>query len=89
MQVKGSAILVNFTDAEGLQTADGKALRGFEVAGSDGIFHPATAEIKGTQIKVQAKAVKTPVSVRYAWQPFTDANLINGAGFPASTFKAN
>ena len=87
IQVKGSAILINFANAEGMKTADGAALRGFEVAGTDGIFHPATAEIKGTQIKVSAKAVKTPVSVRYAWQPFTDANLINGAGIPASTFK--
>jgi sialate O-acetylesterase len=87
IQVKGSAILINFANAEGMKTADGAPLRGFEVAGADGIFHPATAEIKGTQIKVHAKAVKHPLSVRYAWQPFTDANLINGAGIPASTFR--
>jgi sialate O-acetylesterase len=88
MQVKGSAIFVNFAEAEGLQTADGKELRGFEVAGEDGIFYPATTEILGTQIKVTAKDVQSPVSVRYAWKPFTDANLVNAARIPASTFKA-
>ena len=87
MLVKGTAILINFASAEGMQTADGAPLRGFEIAGADGIFYPATAEIQGTKIKVSAKAVKQPVCVRYGWQPFTDANLINGAGLPASTFS--
>lgn len=88
MQVKGSAILVQFTEAKGMRSADGQALRGFEVAGADGIFYPAEAEISGSQIKVSSTAVKKPVSVRYAWKAFTDANLINGVGLPASTFRA-
>jgi sialate O-acetylesterase len=25
--------------------------------------------------------------VRYAWKPYTDANLVNEAGLPASTFE--
>ena len=28
-----------------------------------------------------------PIAVRYAWQPYTRANLVNGAGLPASTFR--
>lgn len=33
--------------------------------------------------------VKNPRYIRYAWQPFTRANLVNGAGLPASTFIAS
>lgn len=32
-------------------------------------------------------SIKEPQYVRYGWQPFTRANLVNGEGLPASTFK--
>ena len=32
--------------------------------------------------------VTHPVAVRYGWASFTDANLYNSAGLPASTFTA-
>lgn len=32
--------------------------------------------------------VTHPKLVRYGWQPFTRANLVNEAGMPASTFRA-
>ena len=28
-----------------------------------------------------------PTAARYGWQPFTRANLVNGALLPASTFR--
>ena len=31
--------------------------------------------------------VNHPKLVRYAWEPYTRANLYNGAGLPASTFR--
>ncbi len=61
-------------------------LVGFEVAGTDGIFHAATATIQGTTVIVESAEVAEPVAVRYAWQPFTHANLTDENGIPASTF---
>lgn len=40
------------------------------------------------RIKVYSEQVKHPRYVRYGWQPFTRANLVNKDGLPASTFKA-
>ncbi len=71
----------------GLHPASGDRIIGFEVAGKDGIFHPAEARIEEDFVLLTCPEVKEPVEVRYAWQPFTRANLVNGAGLPVSTFK--
>ena len=81
---------VSFDYAEGMKAAEeGTELRTFEVAGEDQIFYPAKAVIEGNQVKVWSDKVKLPKIVRYGWQPFTRANLVNGAGLPASTFRSD
>ena len=80
------AAYVSFDFAEGMRSQDGKALKTFEVAEVEGLFFPARAEVTGNQIKVYSDKVKYPQYVRYGWQPFTRANLVNAAGLPASTF---
>jgi sialate O-acetylesterase len=83
----GGSLRVWFDHAEGLHSS-GDVLKGFEVAGADGQFVPATASIQGTSVVVSAPEVAEPAQVRYAWQGFTDANLYNGVPLPASTFLA-
>lgn len=82
------AVFVTFDYGKGLKSSDGGALRTFEVAETDGVYYPAVAEIINGQIKVYSEQVKHPRYVRYGWQPFTRANLVNEAGLPASTFRA-
>ena len=77
-------IVVRFDHADGLTCT-----RGFEIAASDGIFHPADIKIEGDKILLSSPSVKIPLSVRYGWSGFTDADLHNGAGLPASTFHIN
>ncbi len=85
---KGNSIILTFSHAQGMKSSDGTPLRTLEVAGERGIFHPAEKiEIKGNTIKIRSCKVKIPCRVRYGWQPFTTANLINGKGLPASTFE--
>ncbi len=84
---RDGAAYVSFDYAGGLHSADGKALRTFELAGADGLFVPATALVVGEEVKVTAPTVKEPKQVRYAWQPYTNANLVNKDGLPASTFR--
>ena len=81
---------VSFDYAEGMKAAEeGAELRTFEVAGEDQMFYPAKAVIEGDRVKVWSEKVKEPKIVRYGWQPFTRANLVNGAGLPASTFRSD
>lgn len=89
MKIDGNAIVLRFADAEGMRAAQGTRTRliGFEVAGADGIYHPAEATIKNNTVIVRSKEVKQPAAARYGWQPFTRANLVNAAGLPASTFR--
>lgn len=87
---RDGAAYISFDYADGLRSADGKELRTFEVAETDGLFEPATAEITADgQIRVSNPKIKHPRYVRYGWQPFTLANLVNGTGLPASTFRSN
>ncbi len=83
----GSVTLV-FDCAEGLTTSDGLAPRVFEIAEIDGVYYPAEAIISDNKIILKNMNVKNPRYVRYAWQPFTRSNVVNAAGLPASTFKA-
>lgn len=85
--IEGASLRLTFDYAEGLHAADGD-LRGFEVAGQDGLWHTATAVIDGCQILVSSPEVPHPVAVRYGWQPFTRANLVGLTGLPASTFRS-
>lgn len=79
-------VLVNFGYAEGLHTSTGTNPLTFEVAGEDGIFVPCEAHIKGTAVVLHSP-LSNPKEVRYGWQPYTRANLVNAAGMPCSTFK--
>jgi len=65
----GKAVLTFGNTGTGLKAKDGK-LTGFQVAGDDRVFHPATARIlDGVRIEVTCADVTEPVAVRYAWAP--------------------
>lgn len=83
---EGGAAWISFEFAEGLKTSDGKPLKSFEVAEFPGLFFPATAEIKGNVVKVTSDKVNTPRYVRYGWSSYSEGNLVNMEGLPASTF---
>ena len=87
VEFSNDAAYLTFDNGEGLHSADGQPLRTFEVAEIDGLFEPAVAEVEGNHLKVYSKKIKNPRYVRYGWQPFTRANLVNKAGLPASTFR--
>lgn len=80
-------VAVYFDTARGLRTSDGIAPRTFEVAEVEGLYVPATARIEGECVVLHAEGVQRPRFVRYGWQPFTRANVVNDAGLPLSTFR--
>lgn len=83
-----NAVSLSFDYGEGMCSADGWPLRSFEVAEVDGLYEPAMARVENDRVIVYSPHIKHPRYVRYAWQPFTRANLVNGEGLPASTFRA-
>ena len=84
----GKVATVTFDYAQGMHSADGKTLRGFELSNGNGIFYPATAEVVGEEVKVTSEEVSNPKAVRYGFSPVTDGNLVNKANLPASTFTS-
>jgi sialate O-acetylesterase len=83
----GAGMRVWFDHAAGLKS-QGEIVQGFEIAGPDKHFVPATATIEGSSVLVTSTAIKEPQYVRYGWGNVTDANLYNEAGLPASTFTS-
>lgn len=66
-------------------------LSGFELAGEDKIFHPATATVQNDKksIKVSSSDVSNPVAVRYGMKNWSTATLFNNFGIPASPFRSD
>lgn len=86
--LKGNDVIVSFDYGQGMKTSDGEPIRTFEVAETDGLFYPAEAEVSGDgAVRVRSKQVKRPRFVRYGWQPFTRANLVNSTNLPTTTFR--
>lgn len=79
---------VKYAHADGLSTSDGQAPRTFELAGENGKFYPAQAYIDAESATITLVCRELPVAtqMRYGWQPYTTANLINKDGLPASTY---
>ena len=86
---RDDAVYVDFEYGDGMKSSDGAPLRTFELASTEGLYYPAVAEVTvDGRLKVYSNEVANPRYIRYAWQPFTRANLVNATGLPASTFRA-
>lgn len=86
-RLEGDDVVLAFGWADGLRSSDGQSLRTFELAGEDEQFRPAEASVEGQEIRLRCPEVADPKWVRYGWQPFTRANLVNAALLPGSTFR--
>lgn len=67
----------------------GVRIGGFEVAGEDGVFKPATGRISRNrkEVVVQCGAVSRPKAVRYAYRNYIRTDLTNDFGFGVFPFS--
>ncbi len=86
--ITSSQVIVAYENAEGLATADGKAVRGFWVAGKSRQWTAVEGRIKG-QTVILSCGEMTPQVVRYAFCAVPDVNLINAAKLPALPFRTD
>lgn len=66
-------------------------VKGFILAGPDGIFYPATATLAGkTSIILESPDVAIPVAARYNWADCPDGNLYGaGSNLPVAPFRTD
>ena len=89
MATKGEQVVLSFTHrGSGLVAKDG-ALKGFTIAGADGKFIAAKAEIQDSKVIVSGEGVSEPKAVRYGWLNVPDVTLFNQEGLPASPFRTD
>ena len=88
MAVEGNRAGLRFNHV-GSGLVAGGDLRGFFIAGADGDFHPARAEIEGDMVAAWNDDVPVPAAVRYGWASVPDVNLFNREGLPASPFRTD
>ena len=89
MKAAGDKAWISFSHVGGGLAAKDGDLKGFTIAGADGKFVPAKAEIKGDKVIVSAEGVAEPKAVRYGWTNVPDVNLFNKEGLPASPFRTD
>lgn len=88
-EVIDDVIFLTFRYAENGLTTFGRPITGFEIAGQDWKFHPATATITVEGITVHSEFVKQPVAVRYAYTDWVSGCLYSCDGLPLSSFRTD
>ncbi len=90
MKVRDGKAILSFEHADGgLVNKDGQPLTWFTIAGEDGKFVSAEAQIAGDTVVVSNPSVLQPKAVRFAWNEAAQPNLFNQAGLPASPFRTD
>lgn len=84
---QGNELRLTFSHATHGLVVRPAASSGFELAGADGMFHPATARVEAGQLVVTSPQVARPKALRYAWRNAPDATLFNAEGLPAGPFR--
>lgn len=83
-----SSFRIHFNHTTSGLVIRGPTLAGFEIAGDDDVFHPASAKIDGDTVVLSTENVPTPRQARYAWSNNPEfITLYNGTGLPASPFR--
>jgi sialate O-acetylesterase len=91
LTLQDAAVEVRFehVSAEGLYAFDVAEVQGFELAGADGSFYRATAEIVAKdRVRVVHPEIAEPTMLRYGWADNPVVNLFDRNGLPVTPFRA-
>ncbi len=88
-EVDGGEVRVRFKNTRYYGLSPWRDLTGFELAGPDRVFHPASARCDGGSVIVTSEAVPAPVAVRYCFRDFQVGNLTGIYNLPAAPFRSD
>lgn len=80
-EYKNGRVIVRFKQARQLSTSDNAVLKGFSLDGRS----PVEARIEKNTVILPSST--RPSFVYYGWQPYSEGNLIDKDGMPATTLK--
>ena len=86
--VRDGSSLVVTTSGDSALHADGTPA-GFEIAGADGVYYPATAVLEGNTVTLTAAEVSEPVYARYNFLSVGGGNVFNSYGLPLAPFRTD
>ena len=93
IEINEDKAIVDFDYAESGFIFLNSKINGFEIAGEDKVFHPASVKVmygnKNSTLTISSDKVKEPVAVRYGWKNYLKGNLYNTKGLPASSFRSD
>ena len=89
LAIDGPEARATFSNVGDGLVAHGDKLTGFALAGDDGRFEWAQAEIRDGTVVLTAEGVARPVAVRYNWANNPIGNLFNKNGLPAAPFRTD
>lgn len=82
---KGRELTVTLSEPAAVRDGGAPAL--LEIAGADGVFHPADGKVSGKELRLRSPEVPCPVHARYAWTDWSDqVNLFGLTGLPLEPF---
>ena len=85
-------MILTFEHAEGGLCLEPSQTTGFEIAGTDGRFIPARAEVhprNKKQVVIWSDEVTDPADVRYCFRNFAVGTLYDAYGLPAAPFRTD
>lgn len=88
----GGRLVLTFDFAEGGLCLKSSPATGFEIAGADGHFVPARAQVhprNKKQVVVWSDEVADPIDVRYCFRNFAVGTLFDAYGLPAAPFRTD
>ena len=90
LTLQPQALLISFSGTTQLRTSDGADLRGFELVTREGKTYPLSGTIQGQTVTLRLPASLPTQALwllRYAYRPYSDANLTGATGLPVGTFS--
>lgn len=90
-KVEKGKIIVEFNNVENGLSCSDETVEGFEIAGSDKVFYPATAELieKTFKISLSSDKVSKPMYARYAYRNYFPVTLFNDYALPMMSFSTD
>jgi sialate O-acetylesterase len=91
MTVDNHKVKIIFDNVPNGISSYGKEITGFEIAGEDKMFYPATGKIERVTgvVSLTSESVKKPIAVRYNFHNIANASIFSTAGLPASSFRTD